>query len=81
MGGVLLTTQLAGKEDADPTIIKEGELATSTSTNNTTKAVASSVTYSLNSSLAGKINTSDIVNNVTSTDTNKPFGGKSRKGT
>ena len=25
-GGALLTTQLAGKEDADPTIIKEGEL-------------------------------------------------------
>ena len=85
-GGALLTTQLALKENADATIIKEGELATSSSTNSTTTAVASSVTKALKDLVDGKetadatiLKQANIVDNLTSTSTTAPLSAKQGK--
>lgn len=75
-GGALLTTQLAGKEPADATIIKEGELSSSYSSTSTTTGANSNAVKSAHD-LTAKI--ADIKDNLTSTDTNKPLSANQGK--
>ncbi len=74
--GSLLTTQLAGKEDADVNIIKTGELSSSVVSDATTTAANSNavkIAYDASSKIT------DIKDNLTSIDTDKPLSAKQGK--